>query len=349
MTKSSIFIRTNGRGNAWPIPLGKQHPFYNKNHFEDLANASFSIIEYDQNNKINKELLIDAGHGTIQYLIKSNNRIPEAIFLTHPHIDHTLSIDWIVQSYWRQYKKKFPIYASQLCWEQTLGSFPQLKNMVKFNALLPGKAATINEFPGMKLSFLPVFHGESAVGAGMLLFEYKESRKALFTGDILIPLLRKSDILHLQNCDVVYTDSNNRYPYPNSNHWSICRPELINQNESELLKGWLQSRSNKTSWLIRPNLPIKFNKTIHGYFDVFLRESYSGQELILSIFDFSKAINPKKVHLVHYSGSEDNKHYGKEILNTVELENWANKKASQAMLKSKFIVPKTGNLFKWIS
>lgn len=352
MTKSSIYIRTNGRGNAWPVPLGKEHPFYDKNDAGDLANASFSIIQYDENKNIRKELLIDAGHGAIQYLIKSHNRIPEAIFLTHPHIDHTLSVDWVVQSYWRQHKKKYPIYASQLCWEQMSATFPQLKNLVHFKALLPGKAVQVDEFTGMEITFLPVFHGESALGAGMLLFEHgkgQNKHKALFTGDVLIPLLRKQDMKILQNCEVVFTDANNRYPYPNSNHWSVCRPELIDEPESGLLKGWLRGKGNKLSWLISPNLSVKFDKTAHGYFESFLRETYSGQKIILSVFDFAKAIDAKNINLVHYSGSEDNKFYDKEILDTEGLEIWANKKASQAMLKSKFIVPKSGGLFQWIN
>ena len=165
MTNKPIYIRTNGRGNAWPVPLGREHPFYDKNQFEDLANASFSIIKFANDKSIEKELLIDAGHGAIQYLIQSANRIPEAIFLTHPHIDHTISIDWVVQSYWRQYKKKYPIYASPLCWEQTLATFPQLAKLVNFKALYAGKARKVDELTGMEVVFYPVFHGESAAGA----------------------------------------------------------------------------------------------------------------------------------------------------------------------------------------
>lgn len=347
----SIYIRTNGRGNAWPVPLGREHPFYNKSQFEDLANASFSIINLDSDKNIHKELLIDAGHGAIQYLIQSGNRIPDAIFLTHPHIDHTLSIDWIVQSYWRQYKKRYPIYASPLCWEQTLVTFPQLDKLVNFKPLYPGKARKIDEYPEMNVLFYPVFHGESALGAGMLLFEYEQTekiRKALFTGDILIPLLRKRDLEYLQNCDVVYTDANNRYPYPNSNHWSVIRPELLDEKESEFLNGWLKSKANKINWLIRPNVPLKYNKTIHGFFEEFLKEKYSGQELVLSVFDLSEKINAQNIHLVHYSGIEDNKHYGKRILNTNELQLWVNKAALQLNLKSEFIVPKVGDMFQWV-
>ncbi len=338
----ALYIRTNGRGNAWPVPLGKKHPFYDKNNFEDIANASFSIIQSPDKSTIEKELLIDAGHGAIQYLIRHGNRIPDAVFLTHPHIDHTLSIDWIVQSNWRQSGKKFPVYASPLCWEQTLSNFPQIAHMVEFKPLLPAKSVQISEFDGIQVRFYPVFHGESAAGAGMLLFEYL-NKKMLFTGDILLPLLRKTDFEYLQNCDVLYTDANNRYPYPNSNHWSILRPELIDEKPSKFLNDWLKSKGNKFNWLIRPNLPLKFNKTIHGYFNKFLEEAYSGNELSLSVFDFSKQINAKKVFLVHYSGGEDFKHYGKEIFNATELQNFVDTKAKQSGLNTKFVVPEVGN------
>lgn len=351
MSNNCINIRTNGRGNAWPVPLGREHPFYDKDKFEDLANASFSIMGFAEDNKLQKELLIDAGHGAIQYLIKSGNRIPDAIFLTHPHIDHTLSIDWIIQSYRRQYNKKYPVYASPLCWEQTLASFPQIQNMVEFKPLLPGKTRKIDEFMNMDVTFYPVFHGDSAAGSGMLLFEYennKDRKKALFTGDILLPLLRESDFEHLQNCDVVYSDANNRFPYPNSNHWSVLRPELIGEKKSELLNDWLKSKGNKINWLIRPNVPVKYSKTIHGFFEQFLKETYSGQQLVLSVFDLGKKISAHHIHLVHYSGAEDKKHYSKKILNTEELQTFVNKAATQLNLKSKFIVPHVGDMFKWV-
>jgi len=339
----SLYIRTNGRGNAWPVPLGKDHSFYDKHNPEDLANASFSIIQNTNKKTVEKELLIDAGHGAIQYLITHGNRIPNAVFLTHPHIDHTLSVDWIVQSHWRQFGTKYPLYASPLCAEQTLQHFPQIASMVDFRFLLPAKPVKVREFSGMQVRFYPVFHGESAMGAGMLLFEY-QSKKMLFTGDILIPLLRKVDYKYLQNCDVVYTDANNRYPYPNSNHWSILRPEMINEKPSEYLNAWLKSKGSKLNWLIRPNLPVKFNKTVHGYFDKFLKETYGGNQAVLSVFDFSKKINAKKVCLVHYSGGEDLKHYGKKILSAAELQNFVGEKANQLGLNTEFIVPEVGDM-----
>ena len=239
---SKYKIRTNGRGNAWPIILGKTHPLYDINNVDDYANSSFSIIKYNkQETIIEKELLVDAGHGVIQYLLKHNNRIPEAVVLTHPHIDHSLSLDWIAQSFFKTTNKKYPLYASKMCWDLSLQFFPHLKNIVQFKELLPGKQITIEELTDLKLTFYPVFHGESALGAGMLYFELPENnsfRNAIFTGDLLCPLLRKKDYEVLQGCEVVYADANNRYPYPNSNHWSIINDYTDNRRNDVATQKW---------------------------------------------------------------------------------------------------------------
>jgi hypothetical protein len=39
---SQVKVRIKGRGNAWPVFLGQEHPFYDRNNIEDLANVSFS-------------------------------------------------------------------------------------------------------------------------------------------------------------------------------------------------------------------------------------------------------------------------------------------------------------------
>ena len=338
MTKYKI--RTNGRGNAWPILLGKTHKLYNIKNVEDYANASFSIIKYNISESIiEKELLIDAGHGAIQYLLKHNNRIPEAIVLTHPHIDHSLSIDWIVQSYYKSTKTKYPLYASKMCWDLNLQFFPHLKNIVNFKEILPGKQIVITELDDLKLTFYPVFHGESALGAGMLYFEFPEYnnfKKVLFTGDLLCPLLRKDDYETLKNCDIVYADSNNRFPYPNSNHWSLSF------NDKNNIFGNWQKAKLRLSYLIRPNLPVKFNKHIHNYFEQIIKED---KELCFSVLEFANKINAKNVNLIHYSGSEDKKHYKKEILTEKKLAKWTNIQAKKQNIKSKFFVPKVSDIF----
>ena len=337
---SKYKIRTNGRGNAWPILLGETHNLYDINNVDDYANASFSIIKYNNSeSEIEKELLIDAGHGAIQYLLKNNNRIPDAIALTHPHIDHSLSVDWIVQSYYKTTKKKYPLYASKMCWDLSLQFFPHLKNLVNFKEILLGKQIIINELDDLKLTFYPVFHGESALGAGMLYFEFPEYNsfnKALFTGDLLCPLLRKKDYETLNNCDVIYADSNNRFPYPNSNHWSVS-----SDDKNNIFRNWKKAKL-RLSYLIRPNLPVKFNKHIHNYFEQIIKED---EKLCFSIFEFANKINAKNINLIHYSGYEDKKHYKKEILTEIELTKWTNKKAQKQNINCKLFVPKVGDTF----
>ena len=120
---SKYFVRVNGVGNAWPVPLGSDHPFYDPGDPEQLANVSFSLLKSSGNSPtsttIEWEILIDAGHGIVQYLIRHGNRIPEAVVLTHAHLDHTLSLDWIIQSFYRLHQKekkrlihKFEIFPS---------------------------------------------------------------------------------------------------------------------------------------------------------------------------------------------------------------------------------------------
>ncbi len=345
-----LTIRTNGRGNAWPIPLGQEHPFYDKSNPQDLANASYSILK-KKGNVVEKEVLIDAGHGLVPFLIQQQNRIPDAILLTHPHIDHTLSVDWLVQSHYRFTKTKYPIYASKMCWERVLQSFPQLEKIVNFHELLPASELEIKEFPNLSVTFYPVFHGESAPGAGMLLFKYpngKSFSKTLFTGDVLCPLLREKDYEELIDCEVVYVDSNNRFPYPATNHWSIAKFEYFDKPASVIFTDWYNEKGNNLNWLCRPNTPINFKQEIHNYFNDFIIEQLVQNTIPYTIFDFAKMIKPKNINLVHYSGKQDEQFNENEILNEQELENWANESAQKIGLSSKFIVPQVGDEFVWI-
>ena len=132
-------VRVNGRGNAWPVFLGSESRFY-RSTSQDLSNASYSIISHEGEDylsgKIRWEVLIDAGNNTVPYIIQHENRIPEAIILTHGHTDHTLGVDWVVQSYYFQNnkKKKYPLYCTRLVWDIVKRSYPQLEHAVSFRS-----------------------------------------------------------------------------------------------------------------------------------------------------------------------------------------------------------------------
>jgi ribonuclease BN (tRNA processing enzyme) len=141
MVTSSTFIRVNGRGNAWPVFLGSSSEFYDAGNSEDLSNASFSIINYFESKndpaKINWEVLIDAGNHTVPFLIQHGNRIPNAVLLTHGHMDHTLGLDWVAQSryYLSDKREKLSVYATFQVWKFVVQSYPHLQKIITFKSL----------------------------------------------------------------------------------------------------------------------------------------------------------------------------------------------------------------------
>ncbi len=339
---SVIQVRINGRGNAWPVILGQEHPYYNRHNLEDLANASCSILKSKaakpEEDQVDWDLMIDAGHGAVQYLLKNFNRIPEAVFITHPHIDHTLGLDWIVQSHYKKHQAKYPVYTTILCWKVIINTFPQLEPLVEFKELIPFQKTEVSEVDKVTITAYPVFHGNSANGAAMLLFQIQEENqvlKILFTGDILCPLLRNDDYTDLKNIDLMVTDANNRFPYPKSNHWSILAG--TDQQQSNYLKEFIHESSIGT--FISPHLKDNISKSYCRCFDYFLNKECHPEAFHFTVESFMKAINPKKVAFIHYSGSEDQKYYNEKILKDSELINWINQSIRLFNSNTRFFVP----------
>ncbi len=336
---SQVQLRINGRGNAWPVFLGQDHPFYNREKHEDLANASCSILKRNRKdkNEIEWELLIDAGHGTVQYFLQNHNRIPEAIFITHPHIDHFLGIDWIIQSYSKTYQKPYPVYATILTWKKILTALPHLETLVNFNELTPYSSVSVKEVSDIQVTAFPVYHGQNAEGAAMFLIEV-EGKKVLFTGDLLCPLLKEADFAKLENVDLLVTDANNRFSYPQSNHWSVTTK--IGENRSLFLEDYINNHS--LGLLLSPHLkpytPIYYSNC----FDYFLNQEFTTQSFIFDIISFVEQILPKQVVFLHYSGSEDEKYYQEAILNSSELQVWIKNIIRNHSIKAVVTVPFAG-------
>ncbi len=225
--------------------------------------------------RINGQILIDAGHGTVQFLIRHENRLPDAIVLTHSHLDHTLALDWIIQSYHKQHRKqkKIPLYATRRCWETVATSFPQLQDITAHRELKPGMPVTLEEIKGMHLTAFPVFHGDRSPGASMLFFETvvaggKRSR-VLFTGDVLCPLMREPDYENLAGTELVFSDANNRFPYPPSKHWSIS-PRGPDGTDSRILTGFRRDLS--PTYMITQHMQTERDRIVHEYFDRFIQD-----------------------------------------------------------------------------
>jgi glyoxylase-like metal-dependent hydrolase (beta-lactamase superfamily II) len=345
-------VRVNGAGSAWPVMIGDSHPIYSTGKMEDLSNASYSLIGYDGNNiernNIRWEVMIDMGHHTIPYLINNENRIPEIVALTHGHADHFFGIDWIVQSYYNKYgiKKKYPVYTTKLVWESVLRTFGYLSQIAELHELFPGIKTYVEEIEGLSITAIPVYHGDSATGASMLLFEndLQQIKPVLFTGDVLCPLWRKMDIATLKNSSLLFIDSTNRFPCPSHNHMSFTQKPGNIDNPCSLLDEWLNNIS--ISNLLGPHVNPQSDERIRNYFKEFLADWESHFDLTYNIIDFLRLIPVHDVNLIHYSGNEDKKFYGEPIFGRKELTEWAKIKATEEGLTNiTFNYPMVGQLF----
>ncbi len=321
---SGFYLKINGSGNAWPVLLEEEHPFYDRHAFRELTNASFSILEKDMGGNILSEILIDAGQGVVQEILTTRNRIPDVVVITHPHLDHTASLDWISRSYYEKHetKKSLPVFCSGPCYRQITVSFPQLKHTIEHHELKPGQ--TVKLLPDGKISLtgFPLYHGDSAHGAMMMLFKLLNGRKVLITGDILIPLLREKDVEKLKGTDYLVTDANNRYPYPRSNHWSITS-ELpgISGNRSGLKE---LTDGLKIDRILAPHLFDEISEVSKCYFEE-IREEFDAQTVPASAVEFSARIGAAHLLCVHYSGGEDEKYHDRKRLSYPELAEWVKK------------------------
>ena len=325
-----------GRGNAWPVLLGEEHPFYDRADPIDLSNAAFSLQIREADGRT-ASVLVDVGHGTVQSLLAGDNRIPDSICLTHGHLDHTLGVDWIVQSFRRGpgKEKRYPIYATLPVYRFLLQAYPQLVDVTEHRELEFGQTIA----PGGEMPFhltpYPVYHGQSAIGASMLLFAFG-NRKVLITGDVLVPMLGKEDYEQLSGVDLLVVDSNNRFPWPRTNHWSFAGSPEDPLKRSEVLETFAGGLTLEQA--LRPHLHAGISLNNLSYLTR-LSQEWVATKAPLCILEFLDRIRPKQVVLVHYSGTEDRNHHGQEIFNQARLQAWVSGMARTAGFSGEIVVP----------
>jgi len=171
---------------------------------------------------------------------------------------------------------------------------------------------------------------------------FKETAKAVFSGDLLLPLLRNKDYACLTNADYLIVDANNRFPYPRTNHWSITDPPKIT-TETDFFNTWKAGLSPVN--LI--TLHIDMDERIENgtFFSDFMKEQEKEFTMPFNVFEFVRRIKPQNTLLVHYSGWEDKKYYNQEILNETQLEKWIIQEAKKNHIPTSFKVPKVGETF----
>jgi phosphoribosyl 1,2-cyclic phosphodiesterase len=363
-----IYIRVNGRGHAWPLEIGAHHSSDHRHaalqgQLHEYANTSLSILRIDgepSRAPVHWEVLFDIGQGIVPFLVQHGNRLPDAVILSHPHFDHVSGLDWLVQSYRRQTSAKapLPIYTSKPCWETIARIFGYLVHSERLPGILlrelrPGESQDIPEAPDLKVTAFPVFHGDFAPGASLLLVEYAEAAhgKAVLTGDLLCPLLRQADFELLRGADVLYVDAYSRFPWPRTNHWSFAAydPRQGRETESAELAAW--RREYPLTYLITPHTRAferQTHRQYYRFFDDFLLEALQDRsQLCWSIVEFAQRMQPKRIQLVHYGGHEDLRHYGQAILNDEELLSWTQREAlSYNLAAETWSVPPPGDLLR---
>jgi hypothetical protein len=323
------------------VLLGGDHPMYNRNDPRDLSNASFSLCLTGKG-IVTTEVLVDAGHGTMQSLITGRNRIPECICLTHGHLDHTLSVDWLVQSHWRREEEvsPYPVYATRPVFASLIRSYPYLEKLVRHVPLKYGATVRMEHAPGFRISAFPVYHGPAAPGASMLLFE-TDGQKVLFTGDLFGTLLRKRDLAKLEGIDLLVVDANNRFPWPRTNHWSVAGQPVHWMTRSNLLEAFIE----KITWetISVPHLPNAGKETDDPYFLELMEEGPPGSQSF-TMLEFLGSVIPRNLMPVHYSGAEDLKHHGEAVLNQADLQRWLEKVIRSAGIPSGTVMPEPGQI-----
>ena len=319
--------------------LGERHPFYDHTDYRDLANAAFSLVATDKG-VVSGDILVDAGHGTVQSLLSGVNRIPDCICLTHGHMDHTLGVDWVVQSYWKLHQKerRYPVYATMPVYRFLIRSYPQLEEIVEFRELVPGRRVNLDLKREIAVTGFPVYHGTGAVGASMLLFE-TGGKRVLFTGDLITPLLRKTDYDTISDMDLLVVDSNNRFPWPRTNHWSFAGHPSDPFRRSDALNTFIQGMGKEK--FTEPHLSGDPGKTTVAFLEQVMAE-WNADIQPFTVLEFLARIRARRVVLVHYSGTEDQKHYGESILSAEDLRLWVTETAARAGSGSGFIIPEPG-------
>ena len=350
----SIFIRVNGCGNAWPVFLGTEHPFYNRQVTDDLGSASYSIIgclgeKYSQK-VIDWEVVVDAGHNTVPFLLKNENRIPEALFLTHGHLDHILGADWIAQSlnFTSTNHEKLPLYTTALCWQQVLQTIPHIRNAISFNELKPGRKEQVKQVPGLSVTAFPVYHGDGAPGSAMLLMEYEKGEnpsRVLFTGDLLFPLLRNEDYTILSKAEILYIDCSNRFSYPASNHISFTVTDPEKGIVSHYLNDW--KRKNPIDRLVANQLQDNSDEEYKRYLNRFLLQNSDYKNIPFSVMEFLEKTGIQWVHLVHYFGHHDKAFYRQDMLDPKTLKDWASQVlVATGRKNTRLAIPNAGHMAK---
>ena len=139
----------------------------------------------------------------------------------------------------------------------------------------------------------------------------------------------------------LFVDSNNRFSYPLSNHFSMSVYEPEGDNKSKYLMDWLQNITMDD--LLAPHQPFS-GKSYRNYFMDFRKEINDLNNLCFSVFQFVQMIQPANTGLVHYGGMEDEKYYGQQNLSKQGLKDWLKSQVIEGKIVEDIFLPSAGDV-----
>jgi len=234
----------------------------------------------------------------------------------------------------------YPVYTSQSVFETLIGSYPHLEKLVTHIPLEYGRSLDMQHAPGFKLTAFPVYHGPAAKGASMLCFE-AGGKKVLFTGDLFSTLLRTRDLGTLAGPDILVADTNNRFPWPRTNHWSFSGTPGEGVSRGSILTEFIDNLSWES--LTAPHLRSKSGRR-EAYFGELMAEAAPGDQSC-TILEFLRLIRPAGLMPVHYSGTEDLKYHGEPRLDPAELESWLKRTMEVQEIQTNLVMPVSGKIY----
>lgn len=253
----NLTIATWGTGSAFGREPGLP-PMRARRH-----QAATSIIG-TENREPALHFLIDAGAPCVETMIDNDvARVPDLLFITHPHADHISDFDKLVNSRIRglymsgQPIAPFPVVATRECLDDPgFGlklKFSYLAPVVRWlpvpaydvwysvrvsdGALLPTQALARHDltFP-VSFKALPVYHA-FAPGACLFIFALREPpRRIVISGDFESVEDRVIDNPDLKDPDAIVLDTNSlKAVGVNHSNW---------EQNKKLLKRWVSGNSN---------------------------------------------------------------------------------------------------------
>ncbi|HXX97167.1 MAG TPA: MBL fold metallo-hydrolase, partial [Candidatus Bathyarchaeia archaeon] len=146
----------------------------------------------------------------VSELVAMASDIPNAVLVTHSHIDHIKELPVLVNKVSKP--DKLNIYCTSECRDQIINKFPELgdtQSTASFNAFEPGETFQIGPF-----SVKPVlaFHGENSPPGSVIYVVRINERKIIFGWDFLS--LPNTDEFELWNPDLLILGTQSYNPHP---------------------------------------------------------------------------------------------------------------------------------------